>query len=213
MVLGVPSPAGLVTPVDDPAIPFEDKAEKFADWVSTFWNPLQTPESITTEALVNRYDMYKATGDDKYMPDNLRLPKEEVEAMTSPEIIPRVGASLAFHTEVYGECLRRAIFDTKGRWNHLRVVALWPDMTIWPCSLSGKVLADMLVAPHGKNAIRRPVEMVRMNGVNHFVSYHCSVLHICGQKLMRVILIMTVSLRRSIEVHRTNPTIHVMTAQ
>ena len=88
MVLGVPSPAGLLTPVDDPAIPFEDKAEKFADWVSTFWNPLQTPESITTEALVNRYDMYKATGDERYMPDNLRLPKEEVEAMTALKSFP-----------------------------------------------------------------------------------------------------------------------------
>ncbi|KAI0089050.1 hypothetical protein BDY19DRAFT_122499 [Irpex rosettiformis] len=171
MILGVPSPPDTVTPIDNPEVPFENKAQEFIDWAAAYWNPLQTPESITTEALVNRYDMHKATQDDQYLPTSVRLPKNELDALTSPEILPRVGVALSFHREVYAECLRRALFDTKGRWRNLRVVALWPDMTIWPCSLGGRALADMISSPAGKDAVRRDMEMVRINGVNHFYHY------------------------------------------
>lgn len=170
MVLGIPYPPGAITPVDDPKVPLENKAREFIDWAATYWNPLQTPESITTEALIHRYDMHSATGEKRYLPTSLRLSKSEMGTLTSPEILPRVGVAMAFNAEVYGESLRRALFDTKGHWSHLRIVALWPDMTIWPCSLSGKVMSDMLESPRSLGITGRSVEMVRINGVNHFVS-------------------------------------------
>jgi hypothetical protein len=169
-VLGIPYPPGLTTPVENPEYSNEQKAQGFIEWIATCWNPLQTPENITVSALVHRYDMYEATKDDKYLPLTSRLLKNEIDALVAPHILPRIGIAMMFQPEVYADALDKAVFDTKGQWENLKVVGLWPDMTIWCCSLSGKVMSDMLAEPLTKDKVRRKVEMVRMNGASHVVS-------------------------------------------
>lgn len=169
-VLGIFYPPGLTTPVENPEHSNEQKAQGFIEWIATYWNPLQTPESITASTLAYRYDMYEAAKDDKYLPLTSRLSKSELDALVAPHILPRIGVAMMFAPEVYAEALNQAVFDTKGQWENLKMVGLWPDMTIWCCSLSGKVMADMLAEPMTEGKVRRKVEMVRMNGTNHIVS-------------------------------------------
>ncbi|KAI0092043.1 hypothetical protein BDY19DRAFT_990791 [Irpex rosettiformis] len=170
IVLGIPFPPGVTTPIHDPDLLDEEKPQKFIDWISSYFNPLSTPESITDEALRRRYNMYEKTGDERYRAVSLRLKKAELNSIVSPEIFPRIGVMLAYAREVYDDALQNALFDTKGQWNHLRTVAICPDMTIWTCNLSHRVLSDMLANSPTVGKVRRTVEMVTLRNANH--TYH-----------------------------------------
>jgi hypothetical protein len=170
-MLGVVPPPGVTTPLDDPAIPDGERAWFFIHWITCYFNSLKSPSEITVDALIGRYDMYEATGGDRaYLSTSRRMSQPELEAIITPEILPRIGAALGFAPEVYSKAFRRAVFDTEGKWKRLRIVAIWPDMTIWTCSLSGKVMADMLAIAPREGEVRRNVEMVWLEGANHFVS-------------------------------------------
>jgi hypothetical protein len=173
MVLGIPSPPGLISPLTDPTIPDNERPSRFIRWVTTYYNSLPSPSEITTEALIGRYDMYEATdGDAKYLRTSSRMSEEELSALVCPENLFRMGSTLGYPPQVYDPTFRRAIFDTRGQWNHVRVVALWADMSVWVCNLSGKVMADMLASPPREEEVRRPVDMIYLQGVNHAVSGH-----------------------------------------
>lgn len=122
--------------------------------------------------MTNRHDLYKTTGDPRYLAGTFRVPEAEVDSLIAPGVFSRLTVYLppTAAPEAFSTNLRRALFDTDGHWSHLRVVALWPDMTIWPCSLSAKVLAEMLDSPPQKGEARRRVEMVRLKNANHVVS-------------------------------------------
>lgn len=169
-MLGIPFPPGVTTPIHDPTLPETEKPQEFIRWISSYFNPLSSPGDITDEALRNRHDMYEATGDERYLPISLRLKPSELRSIVYPEAYPRIGIMLAYAPEVYGQALQNAIFDTKGRWSHLRVVGLWPDMTIWTCSLTHRALSDMLATPSAAGRVRRNVEMVELHDANHIVS-------------------------------------------
>jgi hypothetical protein len=177
MVLGIPSPPGLFSPFRDPRISDSEKPSYFIKWATTYYNSLSSPSKITTEALISRYDMYKATnGDAKYLRTSLRMSEEKLSTIVCPENLFRMGATLGYLPQVYDSAFRRAVFDTRGLWNHVRVVALWADMSVWSCSLSSKVMADMLASPPREWEVRRPVEMIYLQGVNHMVSDHSQVI-------------------------------------
>ena len=172
MVLGIPSSPRLVLPVHDPLISDEERPHKFIDWVCGYWDALRTPDAITTEALLGRSDVYKSTGDYKYLNTALKLQEDEMEFLVAPKAYFRVGATLTIGLAVYAENLRRALFDTNGHWNHLRVVAIWPDMSVWPCHVAFKGLTEMLHPENSRSdgTIRRNVEMVHVPNANHLVS-------------------------------------------
>lgn len=172
MVLGIPSSPRLVMPVHDPLFSEEEKPQKFIDWVTGYWDALRTPEAITTEALLGRSDVYKSTGDYKYLNTALKQQEDEMEFLVAPKAYFRVGATLTIGLDIYAENLRRALFDTDGQWNHLRVVAIWPDMSVWPCHVAYKGLTEMLQPENSRNdgTIRRNVEMVQVSNANHLVS-------------------------------------------
>jgi hypothetical protein len=115
--------------------------------------------------------MYEASGGDaEYLRTSSRLSKEKLGALVCPENIFRMGTAVGYLPQVYHHAFWRAIFDTHGQWNHLRVVALWADMSVWVCILSGKVMVDMLASTPSEGEVRRPVEMVCLRGANHMVS-------------------------------------------
>jgi hypothetical protein len=129
------------------------------------------PSQISTEALANRYDMYEITnGDPNYLRASLRLSEEELSRLVTPEALFQTGAPSKSSREVEYTAFRRAIFDTHGQWDHLRVVALWADMSPWASTLSSKVIADMLASTPIDREARREVEMVYIEGANHIVS-------------------------------------------
>ena len=169
MMLGIPFPPGVTTPIHDPSLSETDKPQKFIHWISSYFNPLSSPKCITDEALRSRHDMYEATDDDRYLPVSLRLKPSELRSLVYPEAYSRIGVMLAYAPEVYSQALQNAIFDTRGRWGHLRVVGLWPDMTIWTCSLAHRALSDMLATPPVSGRVRRNVEMVELHDANHVV--------------------------------------------
>ncbi|KAI0690983.1 hypothetical protein BC835DRAFT_1280048 [Cytidiella melzeri] len=170
-VLGYPTPPGLTTPIHGPlSVEVSEKAKKFGECVGTYYNPLEEHD-ITVDALLNRYDMHSATGEAKYLCTTSRIPNSELDALIAPEIFPRAGVALAFASEVYDECFQRALCDTEGRWSHLRVVSIWPNMSVWPCTLAGKVMADRMTSPPTKWKVRRDVDRVWIKGANHFFHY------------------------------------------
>ncbi|KAI0092042.1 hypothetical protein BDY19DRAFT_576011 [Irpex rosettiformis] len=171
MVLGIPSSPKLVMPVHDPKLSEEEKPEKFIDWVSGYWEALRTPDIITTEALLKRSDVYDSTGNHKYLNTAKKLQKSEVDSLVAPNAYSRVGATLSLAHEVYAKSLRLALFDTNGHWDHLRVVAIWPDMSVWPCLLAFKGLTEMLQDRKNDGAVKRELEIVQLPETNHMYHY------------------------------------------
>jgi hypothetical protein len=162
LFLGVSFPPDLEIPLSDPLT--------FSVWTSLHWNSLSAPNDITLEALHNRYDLYERTGDIKDLATLRRLQKEEIESLTSFNLLQRLSAIATFSPEVYSTCFRDALFHTNGQWNHLGVVVMWSDMAAWVVMLANKTMTDMLAHPPAEGKVRREIEVVRLRDVNHFVS-------------------------------------------
>ncbi len=168
--IGVQIPLELFPGLQNQDSPPEGMSEGFVDWICTYRSPFPALETMSNEELRGSHDMYQATGDKKYIPTYSRVPKSAIKAFVAPEIIPRTAAIASFAPEVYDESCRRALFDTKGVLKDVRVVAIWPEMSVWVCTIAHKVVTNMLSRPSVAGKSRRNVETITVKDAHHLVS-------------------------------------------
>jgi hypothetical protein len=178
-----------------------DTLEAYAEWVTSYWTPLPTANSITIDALINRKDMHEVTDNSKFLALSKRLSKAEVDTLVSPEVLSRIGSLATFVPEVYGDCAHNALLNTDRKWDHLRVVAFWPDMSTWNCRLSFKIMSDMLNKAPADGKAWRDVQMVSLSNVNHSVSAFFPICYNCYAKLRLTIFSITMRSQRSLFVY------------
>lgn len=172
VVLGVAAPPGTYSPFVDPNIPDAEKPIYFRPWVSGYWTRFPDIAAITVSTMQPEKlkDMYNATSDPKYIPTTDRMSPEVLESVTAPSVVERIGSPFDIIEEVYAENLQYGLFDTKGTWSNLRVVAFWMDMSCAYCLWGAKALANQLDQPTMEGRQRRDVKHVKLEAANHFVS-------------------------------------------
>lgn len=112
--------------------------------------------------------------DDDYRPSTARMTPQEYAEVTDPSVITR--AHPLFHAvdpAIYWSNVQAALWDST-TWPHLKMTIVWCDMSppetvISAWYLSKKVREDW---PEGA----RKVDVVRFQGVNHFVRPICPIL-------------------------------------
>ena len=168
----MPAPPGCWSPLTAPEIPDADRASLFRRWVSTYWGPLHTLSDITAEACQheNFKDIYEVTSDSKYIPSTDRMSGDELNGVTAPSVVARIGTPFDIADAVYAENFQYGLFDINGTWKKLKVVALWAEMSCVYCVWSARALSEILQSPAAEQHERRPIKQVKMDNANHFVS-------------------------------------------
>ncbi|KAH9945638.1 hypothetical protein B0H21DRAFT_693977 [Amylocystis lapponica] len=171
--LSIPPAETAYCPLRDPSVKHEDASSAFALWVSGYhvYSPhiLHGLDSFDDDELF--VELAKGSGaiDDPpphQRPTFQRMPEEEITKCTD---IPGGMRShlrlLGMNPVVYSTNLHDALIDPKA-WPQLRTVLVWCDMSNCDTVFSATQMMRML--KQSWPATGRKVEVLRMEGANHF---------------------------------------------
>ncbi len=97
----------------------------------------------------------------------------ELESVSDAAAVPRSGLPLLrIKPDIYRRTSERALFDTKGSFKNVRALVVWGDMSVSLCVWAAKRIAERAEAAKTEGRLGRQVEIVKMEGANHFVSFY-----------------------------------------
>ena len=146
----------------------------YQHWLSGYYT--HSPDTLNSFSSLS-LDQFRAglvvgpalgLSDDDYRPSTARMTPQEYAEITDPSVTTRAHPLFhAVHPGIYWDNVQAALWDST-TWPHLRLTIVWCDMSppetvISAWYLSKKVKEDW---PEGA----RKVDVVRFQGVNHFVS-------------------------------------------
>lgn len=165
-----PSPDAY-SPIEDPAVPLAEFADRFMTWISSYFQPFTDLHAITPSALEQRKDMIETSSNPAHTPTTSRMPSADLHAATYPAVFARNPTPMpnALILQIYGQNYRQALFDTKGTWSNVSVLVLWGDMSPMYFPWAVKVMGQDLAVPTRAGEQRRSVRLQKMENATHFV--------------------------------------------
>ncbi|KAM5538629.1 hypothetical protein V8D89_007658 [Ganoderma adspersum] len=170
---------GMGTAFFDPKLSPEDQAHHFALAVSSYYPPFTLPDKIDGD--VSYAPRVPLQGDPKYVPTTAKLTEGELCGLIYPAIFKRVQLAMWSPTLrfVYEANASRALCDCrllddgsgskKKVWPEVKVHLVWCDMTggdvAWATAVFNCKYKE--ADPAG----RRPMEVHKLEGANHFVHF------------------------------------------
>lgn len=174
-------PKGLYWPSFDESISLEERTLRFGPWVSSYYDPIENISSVTLETLGERLaiqdlreDALRALNVDlwKKVPTLQRFIPEELAALSSPESAARYFETFGkLDISIHGQSFRRALgLDAELlTWPECKLILVWCDMTLVDCTIASSTVVQLLNDEGPR--IRRRVEVEKLAGSNHFVSF------------------------------------------
>lgn len=98
---------------------------------------------------------------------------EEREAVSSYDVLLRSNLQIIrFPCKIFNHNFERAVFDTDGLWPDAKVLWMWGDESVDDYILGAQLACQRLREPVDEQSakMRREIEVVRIEGGNHFVS-------------------------------------------
>ena len=172
LCFGYPCPAGIYHPLHDLASPVEERIEKFAAWVPSYF----THGELLAFGLKALEDRNAA---EDVPPTVARMSAEDIAESTSAAGAlggcEDLFAKACFAHGVY-EWLRKKAFSLQDvpagedDWRSVELRYIWCDRSIWEMPLLAWTLPRELEEVEKTGGSVRKVNYVRLRGANHFVS-------------------------------------------
>ncbi|KAI0340786.1 alpha/beta-hydrolase [Trametopsis cervina] len=156
---GISEPAKVYHPLKDLTLSLEQMQAAMVTWILTYFEPFADLALVTPPNIKARKSVSMTT-----------MTPQDIAETTSKEAARRIGPGLVNY-EVFAENLRLALFDTKGAWQNVKVIAAWGNMSMWSVPWAARKLADRLDEPAQPGEQRRDVQIVRLDNANHFFQH------------------------------------------
>ncbi|KAJ3553765.1 hypothetical protein NM688_g3444 [Phlebia brevispora] len=169
---GIPLPEEIYFPVRDESLTPEQRGLAFRRWVSAFWSPVAEPTE-DADILGSRVILYDVTNDPALRPTTDCVSPEELDALSSPDVMLRSGRCLyTTQDKVWWDNAEKALCDIDGAFSHVNALLIWCEMGPGPCPLGTKNFMDRVQKASAEGRAARHMKVVKMNGANHFIHWH-----------------------------------------